>query len=139
MDIDVRELDAHAREELFVPSQRQIGIDAALNHDLRRALIGRILHAREHLIVRKRSSFLVMLGPEECAERAVHVADVGVVDRRVDHVGDDARRVQLHPARVRGHAEVVQIGFAIEPHPLVERKAPTRRGAVEQTSERRHR
>ncbi len=70
-------------------SSAELGVDAALDHDLRRALIGCVFHALEHLVVRHGVAFFVMLGPEERAERAVHVADVGVVDRRIDHVGDD--------------------------------------------------
>ena len=82
-------LAANALEELLEPVDAEFGIHAALNHDLRRTLIGRVLNALEHLVVRHRIAFFVLLGPEERAERAVHVADVRVVDRRVDDVGDD--------------------------------------------------
>ena len=74
-------------------SMPQLRVDAALNHDLRRALVDRVLHALEHRVVRHRVAFFVMLGPEERAKGAVHVADVRVVDRRVDDVGDDVARM----------------------------------------------
>ncbi len=47
--------------------------------------------------------------------------------------------MQLHAARVRGHAEVVEIGFAIEAHAFLERETSAVSGAIEKTSERRHR
>jgi hypothetical protein len=49
-------------EEPLEPLDAQFGIDAALDHDLRRALIRRELHAFEHLVVRHRVAFAVPSG-----------------------------------------------------------------------------
>ena len=85
---------ARTRRTAARTTRSQLRIDAALDHDLRRAVIGRVLDAREDLVVRHRVAFAVFLGAEERAERTVHVADIGVVDGGVDDVGYDLGRVQ---------------------------------------------
>ena len=132
MDVDARIFGAHAFEQTLEPFDPQIRVDAALDHDLRRALVGGELHAREHLVVRHRVAFAVLLGTEERAERAVDVADVRVVDRRIDHVRHVVRRVERHAAMVRRRAEIVQRRVLIEPDAFVERQPAAVRGAFEQ-------
>ena len=134
MDVYPREFTRDPLEQRFEPLEAEFRVDAALDHDLGRALVGCVFYALEHLVVRHGVAFFVMLGAEEGAERAVHVADVGVVDRRIDHVGDDVARVKLHPARVGRGTEVVQIALVIDAHAFFEREASAGRGAVEQTS-----
>ena len=134
VDVDLADTRGRTRSKSRSnQSMPQFGIDAALNHDLRRTLIDGVLHALEHLIVRHRVAFFVMLGPEERAERAVHVADVGVVDRRVDDVGDD---VAADASRMRRACAAApsscSVGLLVEAHAFVERQPSADGGAVEQ-------
>ncbi len=131
MQVGLRILAPHAAKKRFEPFDAEFRIDAALDHDLGRALIDRILDALEHAIVRHGIAFFVVLGPEECAESAMHVADICVVDRRIDDVGDDVLRVHHHATRVRGRAELVDVGFVVEPHALVECEPAAGGGAIE--------
>ena len=128
VDVDACGYSARTRSKsVSNHSMPQLRIDAALDHDLRRALIHGVLHAIEHLVVRHRVAFAVLLRPEERAERAVHVAHVRVVDRRVDHVGHDVGRVHRHAARVRRGAELVDVGLVVEAQALVEVEASAAR------------
>jgi hypothetical protein len=131
VDVGLRVLAANAIEELFEPGDAELRVHAALNHDLRRTLVDRVLNAFQHLVVRHRVAFLVLFGPEERTEGAVHVADVGVVDRRVDDVGDDLGRIHRHAPRVCGRSEIVQIGLGVEAYAFVEREPSAGGGAVE--------
>jgi hypothetical protein len=47
--------------------------------------------------------------------------------------------MELHAARVSGHAEFVQVGFTIQTHAFFKREAPAICGTIENASERRHR
>jgi len=133
-ETDVRKLGAHALEQALEPLDPQLGIHAALDHDLGCALIGRPLDAPQDLVVRHRVPFAVLLGTKECTERTVHVADVRVVDRRVDHVGHVGRRIQGHASLMRGGAEIVQRGLCVEENAFFERQAAAVRSPVEQVS-----
>ena len=64
----------------------------------------------------------------------MHVADVGVVDRRVDDVGDDVVRMHRHASRVGGCAELVNVGVVIEAYAFLEFEPSAGGGAVEQIS-----
>ena len=134
MNVDPGIFATHPVEQRFEPFDPQFGIHAALDHDLSRAQVGRVLDAREHRVVRHRIAFLVFFRAEKRAEGTVHVADVRVVDRRVDDVGHDVRRIELHAARVRGGPEIVKVALLVEPHAFAEGKASPAGGPVEQTS-----
>ncbi len=86
--------------------------------------------------MRHRVTLAVLLRPEKRAERAVHVANVRVVDRRVDDVRDDLGIVQRHAARVRCGAELVERRLAIEFDPFFERQALAVGSAFEQIMKR---
>src|ERR1700680_3054957 len=127
MDVNAWKLLRNFLEELDVISDWQIGIDAALHHDLRCSLLRSPFDAPKHLVVRHRVAFGVTFRSEERAKRTVHVADVRIIDRRVDDVADLASRIDLRPSLVRGGAKVVQRGLPIQRETLVIRETLTMR------------
>src|ERR1700693_1528002 len=85
--------------------------------------------------MRHRVAFAVALRSEERTERTVNVADVRVVDRRVDHVGDVVAREKREPPRVRRRTQLVERGLFVKPQAFLEREPSAAGGFVEKISD----
>ena len=116
VQVNLREALLHAAEQVFVPLDLQVGMQAALQQDAGAAQ----LHRLPHLVVNRFEvedvAFLRQLALQraiEGAEGAVLGAEVGVVDVAVDDVGDHAFGMQLAAHRVGFHADADQVIGAI--------------------------
>ena len=81
-------------EQPLEPAQREVGMQPALQHDLRRAHGYRFLYLAQHLGLREHVALRMPRGTEEGAEAAAGEAHVGVVDVPVDDESADRLRVQ---------------------------------------------
>ena len=99
-----REVGLHPAEQIFVPGERQVGVQPALQQDLHAAEVDRLLELLRQHLARERVALFAGRRPVEVAELAARDADVGVVDVAIDDVRDDAFGVQRAPARVRRRA-----------------------------------
>ena len=131
---------AHRREGLLVPLDAEVGIVAALQHDLRRAEVDRLAAAAQDLLERVGPALGVLGRPVERAELAGRDADVGVVDVAVDQVRRDRRGVSEAAAAggVSGAAERVQRGLGVELERLGRRDAAAIGSAIEQHAQVSH-
>ena len=94
MDIDLRELRLQGPERVFVPLQRQLRMQAALQQDLIPAESHRLFDLLVEGLQRKNISFDVIDRPVERTEVAHRRADVRVVDVSIDVVGAVVLRMQ---------------------------------------------
>ena len=89
VDVDLRELALHVREQVQIPLLGELGVMAALQQNLRPAQRQRLLDLLVQLVQRNDVRVGILLRAIKGAELAIHVADVGVVDVPIDDVGDD--------------------------------------------------
>ena len=86
-------------EQVLVPLDLQIGMQAALHQHAGAAQVERLLNLVEDRFLRQDVAFGVPHRAVERAEAAILGAEVGVVDVAVDDVGDHAFRVQRRAPR----------------------------------------
>src|SRR5208283_229005 len=96
-------------EEVFVPFNLQIGMQAALHKNTCPAEVDRLLDLVEDNLLRQDVAFLMAHGTIERAEAAVFGTEVGVVDVPVDDVADYSFRMQLAANPIRLHADPNQV------------------------------
>ena len=104
-----REALLDAAEEVFVPLDLEVGVQAALHEDAGAAQIEGLLDLVEDDFLGEHVAFGVAHGAVEGAEGAVLGAEVGVVDIAVDDVGDDALGVPLAADGVGLHADADEV------------------------------
>jgi hypothetical protein len=97
VDVDLRELPLHAAEQVFVPLERQLRVQAALNENLVAAEVDGFLNLLMQNFLGEDVRLAVADGSVERTEVADGRADVGVVDVPVDVVG--AVTLGVQPAR----------------------------------------
>jgi len=96
-------------QQIFVPLDLQVGVQAALHEDAGAAEVERLLDLLENHFLRMEVAFGVAHRPVERAKAAVFRAEVRIVDIAVDDVADDAMRVQLAAHCIGGHADADQV------------------------------
>ena len=96
-------------QQILVPLDLQVGMQAALHQNTRTAQIDGLLNLVEDHVLGVHIAFFVAHGPVESAEAAILSAEIGVVDVAIDDVADHAMRVQLAADRVGRHADADQI------------------------------
>jgi hypothetical protein len=89
VDVDLRELALHVREQVQIPLLGQLRVMAALHQDLRPAKRERLLDLLVQLVERNDIRVVIFLRAIKGAELAIDVANVGVVDVPIDDIGDD--------------------------------------------------
>ena len=89
VDVDLRELALHVREQVQIPLLGQLGMMAALHQNLRPAQRQRLLDLPVQFVQRDDVGVGILLRAIKGAELAIHIADVGVVDVAINDVGDD--------------------------------------------------
>ena len=142
VDVQLRQRRADRPHEVEVPGAGEARVDAALQADLRRAAIPRLLAAADDLVDAEQVGRAAQVGRQpalrERAEAAAEVADVGVVDVPADDVGDGVARA-LGAPRVGRLREQLHLGSACGEQRLgaglVEVVAPL--AAAERVAERR--
>ena len=115
VDVHLRKLRLHVREQVEIPLLRQLRMMPALHENLRATERDRLLDLPIHLVVRDHIRVGFLLRAIERAELAIDVADVRVVDVAIHDVGDDLvaaplvslRLLQL-PAMIRQRAKLLQ-------------------------------
>src|ERR1700722_6410165 len=96
-------------QQVFIPFNLQVGVQAALHQNTGTAQIDGFLNLVEDHILRMHVAFLVAHGTVEGAETAILSAKIGVVDISVYDVAHHAVRMQLAAHRVSGHPNADQI------------------------------
>ena len=76
-------------EHIFVIAQIQVGVQAALNHDLRAARVDGLLNLAQNFFMRQKVRAALIRPTEERAEFAFVLADVGIVYVSVDNESHD--------------------------------------------------
>ena len=94
-------------EQIFVPGDRQLGVQAALHQNFDAADIHHFLNLLEDDLARQNVAVLMAGDAIKVAEPAAHPADVGVVDVAAHDVGDNRLRV-LAPANKIGQFRQVR-------------------------------
>ncbi len=132
-----REVGLHPAEELFVPGDRQVGVEAPLQQDLHAAQVDRLLELLAELVARQDVALGLVGGRAvEVAELAARDADVRVVDVAIDDVGDDALRVE-HPAPgVGGGAQLQHRRLGVKAHRLLGRRRPPAAASAQERVDR---
>ena len=111
VNVQVGQLGLDRAHDLSVPEAVLVRVDAALDADLRRAALDRLVRVADDLLERAVVGVLFVLVAREAAEAAADVADVREVDVPADHVGDLVADVV--EARAVGHrAEHLQVATA---------------------------
>ena len=124
----------HPAEQILVPADRQLRVQATLKQDLHAAQVDRLLELLGQLLARQHVAVGLVRGwPVEVAELAAGHADVRVVDVAVDDVGDLAVGVQGLPAGVGGGAQLQRRRFGVEAKPVVRRQTLPGGGVGEQS------
>ncbi len=120
-----REVRLHPAEELLVPGERQVRVEAALQQDLHAAEVDGLLELLGQLVARQDVALGLVGGRAvEVAELAARDADVRVVDVAIDDVGDDVVGVEHPAARVGGGAQLQHRRLGVDAH-----RRPRARGA----------
>ena len=119
-----REARLHPAEQILVPADRQLRVEAALQQDLHAAQVDGLLELLRELLARQHVALGLVGGrPVEVAELAAGHADVRVVDVAIDDVGDLAVGVQRLAARVGGGAELERRRVGVQAERVVGRQA----------------
>ncbi len=98
-----------AAQQVFVPLDFQVGVQAALHEDAGAAEAEGLADFFEDDFLRVHVAFVVAERAVKGAEAAIFGADVGVVDIAIDDVADHAFGMQLAADLVGGHAEADQV------------------------------
>src|SRR6185437_12173035 len=100
----------------LVPLDAEVGVMAALQHDLRRTEVHRLAATLDNVIDAAHPALVRLRSPVEGAETARGDANVGVVDVAIDQIrGDVFGAGELTAADgIRGGAEFVEGGVLIE-------------------------
>ncbi len=116
MQRKLREGRLDRRKRALVPLDAEVGVVAALQHDLRRTEVDRLAAALDDVIDAAHPPFLRFRRPVEGAETAGGDTDVGVVDIPIDEVRGDVLGAGEAAAAhgVRGGAELMEGGVLIE-------------------------
>ena len=77
-------------QHFFIPAQRQIGMQSALNHQLCSACVDGLLNFAQNFVVRQKIRAVLIFASEECAELALVPANVRIIYVAVD---DESHRV----------------------------------------------
>ena len=128
-----REARLHPAEEILVPGEGQVGVQAALKEICtppRSTVSWNFLASSSRDSTKP--SVLMRGRAVEVAELAARDADVRVVDVAVDDVRDLVARVQRAAARVGGGAELERRRLGVEAQPVLGREARARGGVGEQ-------
>ena len=131
-----RELGLHPAEEIFVPRDRKIGIEAALEEDLHSAGVDDLLQLGSKLLARQHVPFGMADGAIERAEAAARRAHVGVVHVAVDDVRDDVVRMLASSHGIRREPELEEARVGEEPLAFGGAQALAIRGARQNPIER---
>ena len=134
----MRPLRLHPAEELLVPLDAQVGVEAALQQDLDAAQGHRLVDLPGQLLAGEDVGVGVAARPVEGAEVAGRGADVGVVDVARDDVGDHPVAVEGAAAGVGGQAELEERRLLVEQLGLVVVDALAGRPLGERGVERDH-
>ena len=105
----MREALLDAAEEVLVPLDLEVGVQAALHQHAGAAQVERLLDLLEDRLLGQNVPFGVAHGPVERAEAAILGAEVGVVDVAVDDVGDDALGMPLAADGIGLHADTDEV------------------------------
>ena len=97
------------RQQILIPLDLQIRVQAALHQDAGSAQVECFLNLVEDDLVREDVALGVAHGAIEGAEAAVLGAEIGVVDVAVDDVADHAFRMELAPDGVGLHADTDEV------------------------------
>src|SRR5947199_8751012 len=89
MDIDLREFASDVVQQVQIPLLGQLRVMSALHQNLRPAQRNGLLDLLVHLLEGDDIGIVMALHPIECAEFAIDVADIRVVDVAIDDVSDD--------------------------------------------------
>ena len=121
----------------LVPLDAELGVVAALQHDLRRAEVDRLAAALDNLVDAAHPALVRLRRPVEGAEPARGDADVGVVDVAIDQVRRDVFGAGEAAAAdgIRGRPELVERRVLVEVERLGGVDTPAG-GSVVQTSAR---
>ena len=111
VDVELGVLGADVAQQLLVPLDRQVGVDAALHEDAGAVEGEGLLDLLADLLEGEEVALGVAGLAVEGAEAAAVDADVGVVDVAIDVVGGDRGVVVAVADLLRGEAEVEQVAF----------------------------
>src|SRR6185312_9213054 len=100
-------------QQVFVPVDLQIRVQAALHQDAGAAEVDRLADLVEDHFLRVHVAFLMPRRAVKGAEAAIFGAEIRVIDIAIDDVADHALGVQLAAHLIAGHAEAHQV-VAIE-------------------------
>jgi hypothetical protein len=98
-----------AAEEIFVPLDFEIRVEAALHQDAGAAQVEGLLNFVVDHFLGQHVAFGMAHGPVEGAEAAILRAEVGVVDIAIDDVGDHVFGVPLAADRIGLHTDADQV------------------------------
>jgi hypothetical protein len=134
-----REVALHPAEQILVPGQRQLGVEASLQQDLHAAQVDGLLKLLGQDLARQRVALLAGGRAVEVAELAAGHADVRVVDVAIDDVGHVSSGCS---ARRRASAAAPMSSVAapcVEADEVLGRQATAGRGVGQQGVERSRR
>src|ERR1700693_1074241 len=89
VDINVRIFFANVSQKIEIPLERQFRMMPALHQDLNTVRGGQFLKFFIDLLEREHVMIFIAFCAIKCAELAVNIADVRVIDVPIDNVGDD--------------------------------------------------
>src|SRR4051812_21366758 len=89
VNVDLRELRFDVRQQIQIPLQRELRMMAALHQNLRAAERGGFFDLAVKFVERNDVCVRIPFDAVECAELAIHIADVRVIDIAIYDVSDD--------------------------------------------------
>src|SRR5689334_11028376 len=87
VDVDMRIFVADVMQKIQVPLQRQFWMVSALHENLNTAHLGKFVQLLIDLFERENVMIRIPFSAIKCAELAIDVANVGVIDVAIDDVG----------------------------------------------------
>jgi hypothetical protein len=135
MEMQLRKARLDEPQEFFVPYQRQEGMMAALEEDLRSAEGDQFLEFAGEFGASEQESVGRAWRPVEGAEAAAAGAEVGVVYIAVEDEGGDGPGMAAELCVVGSAAEIVQFGAEEEAERGLRREAASGGGAGEAAGE----
>jgi hypothetical protein len=133
VDLDLGIRGAQPAQQIFVPTERQVGIVPALHQDARAAHLEQLVDLAPDGVARQRVGLgMLFRRAIEGAELTVGDADVRVVDVAVDEVGDAPLRHVAEARPLRRSTQFQQVRLAVQARRLVGGQAPSRCDLIEQ-------
>ncbi len=120
VDVNVRIFFANVSQKIEIPLERQFRMMPALHQDLNTARGGQFLKFFIDLLEREHVMIFIAFRAIKCAELAVNIADVRVIDVPIDNVCDDLATAIAVAFRLRQIAPCIRQHTEFFQRPLVQ-------------------